>query len=154
MTAYINHGKTSSAKRNIGWKPKLSEKDHHALKRTVSKNHKSTAAMVTAELNIHLEDPVSTKTIWRDLHRFNIHCRAAFAKPRITENNVKRQKRWCDDHRTWRSNDWKYILWSNVLSFTLFPKSGRVYAWRIPKDAYNPECLVPTVKHGSRSVII
>jgi hypothetical protein len=36
----------------------------------------------------------------------------------------------------------------------LFPKSGRIYAWWIPKDAYNPECLVPTVKHGSRAVMI
>jgi hypothetical protein len=29
--------------------------------RTVLKNHRTTAAQVTAELNIHLEDPVSTK---------------------------------------------------------------------------------------------
>jgi hypothetical protein len=31
------------------------------LRRTVSKNHRTTAAQVTAELNIHLEDPVSIK---------------------------------------------------------------------------------------------
>jgi len=34
MTTYTNHGRTSSAKRNCGWKPKLSEKDRHTLKRT------------------------------------------------------------------------------------------------------------------------
>jgi hypothetical protein len=28
----------------------------------VSKNHTTTVANVTAELNIHLEDPISTKT--------------------------------------------------------------------------------------------
>jgi hypothetical protein len=28
----------------------------------ISKNHTTTAANVTAELNLHLEDPVSTKT--------------------------------------------------------------------------------------------
>ena len=37
-------------------KPKLSERDHHMLKRIVSINHRNTAAKVTAELNIHLED--------------------------------------------------------------------------------------------------
>jgi len=52
------------------------------------------------------------------------------------------------------SDDWKYVSWSDELSFTLFPTSGQVYACRIPKEAYNPECLVPTVKHGSRSVMI
>ena len=29
-----------------------------------------------------------------------------------------------------------------------------VYVWRTPKEAYNPECLVPTVKNGGGSVMI
>jgi transposase len=39
MRAYTNHGKTSSAKRNGGRKPKLSERDCHTLKMIVSTNH-------------------------------------------------------------------------------------------------------------------
>jgi len=31
--------------------------------RTASKNHRTIAAKVTAELNIQIEDPVSTKTV-------------------------------------------------------------------------------------------
>jgi hypothetical protein len=54
----------------------------------ISKNHRTTAAQVTAELNIHLEDPVSTKTAPRELHKSNIHGRAATAKPLITESNA------------------------------------------------------------------
>jgi transposase len=61
MTAYTNHGKTSSAERNSGRKSKLSERDRHTLKRTVSKNHRPSAAQVRAELKIHLEDRVPTK---------------------------------------------------------------------------------------------
>jgi hypothetical protein len=40
------------------------------------------------------------------------------------------------------------VMWSGELSFVLFPTSGRVYIWRTPKEPYNPECLVPTVRHG------
>jgi len=47
----------------VGAKPKLSERDCLTLKRIVSKNHRTTAAKVTAELNIHIEDPVSTKPV-------------------------------------------------------------------------------------------
>jgi len=36
--------------------PKLSERDRRTVKMTVSKNHETTAAKVTAELNIQLED--------------------------------------------------------------------------------------------------
>jgi hypothetical protein len=39
------------------------ERDCQTLKRIMSKNQSTTAAEVTAELNIHLEDPVSTKMV-------------------------------------------------------------------------------------------
>jgi transposase len=92
MTAYTNHGKTSSAERNSGRKPKLSERDRRKMKWFVSKNHRSTAAKVTAELNIHLEGPVSTKTTRRELQRSSIHGRVAIAEPLITQNNAKSEK--------------------------------------------------------------
>jgi hypothetical protein len=40
------------------------------------------------------------------------------------------------------------VMWSDESTFTLFATSGRVYVWRTTKEAHNPECLVPTVKHG------
>jgi len=82
---------------------------------------------VAVELNIHLEGAVFTKTVRQDLHKSSIHGRAAVVKILITENNAKRRKRWCDYHKIWTSDDWKYVIWSDELSFTLFPTSGRVY---------------------------
>jgi hypothetical protein len=55
MMTYTHHGRTS-VKRNSGQKPKLNERDCRTLKRIVSINHRSTAAQVTAVLNILLED--------------------------------------------------------------------------------------------------
>jgi hypothetical protein len=46
------------------------------------------------------------------------------------------------------------VIWLDESSFTLFHTSGRVYVWRTPKEASNPECLVPTVKHGGGSVMV
>jgi len=60
VTAYTNHGKTASADRNSGQKPKLSERDRYILKRIVSKNHRTTAENVTAVLTNHPQD-VPTK---------------------------------------------------------------------------------------------
>jgi hypothetical protein len=58
----------------------------------VSKNRGTAAAKVTAELNIHFEDPVSTKMVQCELHKSIIHSTAAIAKPLITENNDNRRK--------------------------------------------------------------
>jgi hypothetical protein len=46
------------------------------------------------------------------------------------------------------------MIWSYESSFTLFPTSGRVYISRAPMEAYNPEYLVPAVKHRGGSVVV
>jgi len=102
------------------------------MKMTVSKNHRTTASNVQAELNIHFEDPVSTKTVHQQLHKFTIHSTAATPTPLINEN-TKSRKRQCDDHNTWTSDVWKYVVGSDKSSFTLFPTSGWVYVYRMPK---------------------
>jgi hypothetical protein len=33
------------------------------------------------------------------------------------------------------------VVWSDESFFTMFPKSGKVYVWRTPKEACNPECM-------------
>jgi hypothetical protein len=43
-------------------------------------------------------------------------------------------------------------MWSDESSYTLFPIKGKVYFWRTPKEAYNPECLVPKVGLDSNIV--
>jgi preprotein translocase subunit SecG len=85
--AYMSHGKTTSVKKNGGRKSTLTERDCHTLRKIVSKNHATTAVLVTVELNIHLEDSVSTTTLQCDFHKFNIYGRAAIAKPLFTESN-------------------------------------------------------------------
>ena len=54
-------GRRHQLRENSGQKPKYSESDRRTLKKIVSKSHKPTASKVTAGLNIHYEDPVSTK---------------------------------------------------------------------------------------------
>jgi hypothetical protein len=142
MSACTNLGKITSAERNSGRKS--------ALRRTVSKSHRHSAAEVTTELNIRLEQPVSSKTAWRELHKSNIHGRAATAKPLITKSNAQMRKRSRHNHKTWTSDNWKR---ARDMS-TLFPTSGKVYVLRTPKETYNPECLVPTVKHGWGCVMV
>jgi hypothetical protein len=59
MSAYMNHGKTASAKRNSGRKSTLTERDHRTSRRIVSKNHRATAAQVTTGLNMYLSQKLS-----------------------------------------------------------------------------------------------
>jgi hypothetical protein len=84
-----------------------------------------------------------------------IHGRASIAEPLITEINSFMRIRLCNDHKTWTSDNWKcardMVRW---VLLQAVPSSRRVYVWRTHKEAYNPECLVPTVKHGGGSVMV
>jgi hypothetical protein len=82
------------------------EKDRRTLRMIVLKNHRTTPAQVTPELNIHIH-PVSTKTALRFFHKSNIHGRAEIAKPLITESDAQLRKQWSHDHESWTSDNWK-----------------------------------------------
>jgi hypothetical protein len=66
MMAQADHGKTSSAERNRDQQPEPSERDRHTLMRIASKDHRTAAEKMTAELNIHLEDHIH-KTVQQQL---------------------------------------------------------------------------------------
>jgi FixJ family two-component response regulator len=51
ISAYTNHEKTTSEKRNSERKSTLTEKDRRILRRIVSRKHTTTAAQVTGEQN-------------------------------------------------------------------------------------------------------
>ena len=154
LTAYRQHGNTTSAKENSGRKTKLSNRDRRVLKRIVTRKHKTTLSQITAEMNNHLQDPVSTKTIQRELHSVNIHGRVAIPKPLVTPRNAVTRRRWCQEHKNWTQQQWEHVIWSDESSFTLFQTTGRVYVWRTPAEAFDIDCLVPTVKHGVGSVMV
>jgi hypothetical protein len=152
MTAFTIHVDTSSAKKESSRKPKPSERDCRTLKSIVSKNHRPTAANVTAELIFNLKT-LFHKTVRLYLHKSNFHGRAVIAKHLVTENRAQRRKGWCDGHKIRTSDDWKYIIGSYV-ALHVIPNIRPVYIWRTPKEIFNPECLIPTVKHWGGTVII
>ena len=70
----------SSQKQNSGRKRKLSDKDRRNLTRIVGKDHKNTVSKITAELNDHLENPISSKLVRKGLPKAEFHGRAEIRK--------------------------------------------------------------------------
>jgi hypothetical protein len=100
----------SSAKRNSGRKSALIEIDRRKLRRIVSKNQRNTAAQVRAKLNIHTYDPLSRRTVLRELHKSIIHGRAETAKLLITGSNAQMRKRWCHGHKPGHKKTGKTLM--------------------------------------------
>ena len=73
MTAFEKKGKTSPLKLHSRGKRKMSDRDRWTLTRTVRKDYKNAVPKATAELNDHLENPVFSTTIWRELGKASFH---------------------------------------------------------------------------------
>jgi hypothetical protein len=71
-------GRRHQQRENSDRKPKFSESCRSTLKKIVSKNHRTTASKVTAELNFHLKTLFPQKQFESELHKSNIHGRDAF----------------------------------------------------------------------------
>jgi hypothetical protein len=59
----------------------------------------------------------------------------AIAKPIIAESNAQMRKLWCHDNKIWPWHKWNHVIWSDGLSLTLFPTSGRIYVCRTLKKS-------------------
>ena len=46
------------------------------------------------------------------------------------------------------------MIFSDEFSFSLLSTAERVYVWRQPREAYNHDCLLRTVKHVGGSVMV
>ena len=80
MIAFKKERRTSSLKQDSGRKRKLSDGHRRALTRIVRKGHKNTPEKITAELNDPLENPVSSKTVRRELNKGEFHWRDTIRK--------------------------------------------------------------------------
>ncbi|GFX46843.1 transposable element Tcb1 transposase [Trichonephila clavipes] len=152
-TAYKKCGNVMSGKHNSGRKRKLTDRDKEQGTRIVARKRKQSLSQITSEVNSHLRNPISARTVQRELHASNLYERVGIRKPLVTARQALQRRQWCRTHRQWTPQQWQQVIWSDESMFTLFQTTGRVYVWRTPKEAFAPECIVPTAKHGGGSLM-
>ncbi len=128
-------------------KRKLSERDVRVLTWIVSKKHETTAAQLTAELNVHLiscfhqncspgalQGQYTWTSCYSQTFSHSCQCQTLVSMlPAVEMDNAI------------------HVLFSES-TFTVCPISGKVTVWRSHKEAYHPDCCMPRVKHGGGSV--
>uniref|UniRef100_A0AAZ3PA31 Transposase Tc1-like domain-containing protein n=1 Tax=Oncorhynchus tshawytscha TaxID=74940 RepID=A0AAZ3PA31_ONCTS len=95
---------------------KLSEWDHRVLTHVACKNSLSSVATLTTEIQTAFGNNISTRTVRRELNEMYFHGLAAAHKPKITMRNAKRQLDRCKAFRHWTLEQWKRVLWSDLIT--------------------------------------
>ncbi len=66
----------------------------------------------------------------------------------------KARKEFGEEKQTKDMDYWNHVLWSDETNINVFDSDGIKRVWRKPAEEYNDKCVLPTVKHGGRSVMV
>ncbi|CAB4389996.1 unnamed protein product [Rhizophagus irregularis] len=146
--------KTGSAtpEKRPGRPKMLTERDTHVLRRVVHANRFSPLGDITDRLNSSLNATFHHNTVRKYLHNEGLGSYTARKKPLLTKKHRSDRLRWSREKKNWEE-EWKQVVWSDESRFALFESDGRVRVWRSLGEAYNQNCIQPTVKFGGGSVM-
>jgi len=153
IKAYREKGQITVLSRS-GRPKSLTDRDSRTLKRIVIKNRFTPAREITNILNETTDNPICDRTIRNYLHEEGYYSRAALRKPFVSEVNRKKRFSWCRERKNWNVDDWSNIIWSDESKFNLHHSDGRQRVWRVPKEKYDVDCLIPTFKHGGGGIMV
>jgi len=119
------------------------------LRRTVSGNHRTTAAKVTAELDIHLADHVSTKQSDESFTNPASSVELQLLNLRLLNKTLKGEK---DGVMVMKPG--RLMNGNRNMVLHVVPNIRPGLCLENTQGVYTNECLFPTVKHGDGSVMI
>lgn len=137
-----------------GRKRKTTARVDRVLQRKIKADRRISASTIKAELQSEFNVTISETTIKRRAHEIGLYGRVARKKPYVSKVNRAKRMQYARIHLQKPLGFWNRVVWSDESKFNLFGSDGKIMVWRTPKEEWDPECMVPTVKHGGGSVMV
>ena len=115
-------------------------------------DRRKSALSIKHEIMEELKIAISSQTVRRHVHEFELYERVTRRKPYINKVNRMKRLNYVKMHQDKGMAFWKCVLWSDESKYHLFGSDGKVIVWRTPKEKYDKKYMVPTIKHGSSNV--
>jgi len=157
QNAYKKHLESNTLvdKPRSGRPRESTKRQDRMLKRLVLKNRRSSSKNLATQWYNAAGPSKSPKTVRRRLNEQGLRGRIAIKKPFISKINQQKRLKFALEFLHFTKTDWQMVLWSDESKFNLVGNdSRRTFVWRSKNEAYKPECLQGTVKHGGGSIMV
>lgn len=151
---YFSQYKTTE---NVSRKKKARKTSTHIdrmIVRLSKQDPRKSAANIHREISVHLEKPITKRTVALRLKEAGLHGRLARKKPLVTASQRKRRIEFAQEHISWTQNQWRYVLFSDETKINRVGPDGRKYVRRPKCAAFNPRFVSPIIKHGGGSIMV
>jgi transposase len=117
-------------------------RDNRRLYRETRKGPKSRRVPL-GELQANFQPQLSTCTIQRHLKEQTISKWLAKDRPQLKPEHKKARYQWALEHRNWKTEDWKKVLWSDECLVKRRCGKGPVWVFCTPQEKWHQDCIEP-----------
>ncbi|GFT75738.1 transposable element Tcb2 transposase [Trichonephila clavipes] len=118
------------------------------------RNRRQTAGEIAIHTTHATGRPISRFTVARRLHGGGLFARRPLKCVPLTPAHRRRRSLWCREHRNWRDNEWRRVLFTDESRFSLSSDSHRILIWRERGTGNHPSNIIERDRYGGRGVLV
>ncbi|CAF2982116.1 unnamed protein product, partial [Rotaria sp. Silwood2] len=123
---------------------KISQRAARYLKRLTQGQNRRSSRLITQALHMSLSQPVSTKTVRRQLHILGYKYRVKRKKTILTITQKQKRLAWCQQHKDYTIEDWMNIIFSDETTYYVLQRKKKIMVWRTDAERLSKDCLIDT----------
>ncbi|GFS95700.1 transposable element Tcb2 transposase [Trichonephila clavipes] len=129
-------------------------KDDRYIVLQARRNRRQTAGEIARHTTQVTGRPISRFTVARRLHGGGLFARRPVRCVPLTPTHRRRRSLWCREHRNWRYNEWRRVLFTDESRFSLSSDSHRILIWRERGSRNHPSNIIERDRYGGRDVLV
>ncbi|GFV89296.1 transposable element Tcb2 transposase [Trichonephila clavipes] len=118
------------------------------------RNRRQTAGEIVRHTTQATGRPISRFTVARRLHGGGLFARRPVRCVPLTPAHRRRRSLWCREHRNWRDNEWRRVLFTDESRFSLSSDSHSILIWRERGSRNHSSNIIERDRYGGCGVLV
>lgn len=137
-----------------GAKKKLSLRDEKFCSKQITSGQSKSVTELTRKLRDQHSINVDRRTVARALNNCGLRAGEKKKKPSLSKKNIKARLEWANEHKSWTTDDWNRVIFSDESKINRFNSDGRSWGWYRDVKNLEERNVNTTIKHGGGGLMV